>query len=100
MFCELGFAALVRRARDGARRADLARCIPSELLGRVCALGSRESLIARLDAYYEAGADTVAVVPSTAEDPRGRSALGAISEGFRRPHSATASGGTQAYDDI
>jgi probable F420-dependent oxidoreductase len=78
MFSELGFSALVERARDGARRAELARSVPRELLERVCALGSREGLMARLDEYHEAGADTVAVVPSTAEDPRGRAALTAI----------------------
>jgi alkanesulfonate monooxygenase SsuD/methylene tetrahydromethanopterin reductase-like flavin-dependent oxidoreductase (luciferase family) len=79
MFAELGFADLVRQARDGARRSELARSVSPELLGHVCALGSRERVMARLDAYYEAGADTVAVVPSTAEDPCGRAVLTAIS---------------------
>jgi probable F420-dependent oxidoreductase len=78
MFSELGFAELVRRARRGTRRAELAQAIPHELLGHVCALGSRESLISRLDTYYEAGADTVAVVPATAEDRSGKATLSAI----------------------
>ena len=82
MFSELGFAELVRRARDGARRVELARSVPPELLEQVCALGSGEQLTARLEAYHEAGADTVAVVPSSAEDPRGRAVLNAIAAGF------------------
>jgi probable F420-dependent oxidoreductase len=41
MFSELGFADLVRRARAGERRSELARSIPYELLEHVCALGSR-----------------------------------------------------------
>lgn len=80
MFAELGFSELVRRAREGARRGELADAVPLELLAQVCALGSLEQLRARLDAYYDAGADTVAVVPSTAEDPGGRAVLAAVSE--------------------
>ncbi len=90
MFSELGFEELVRRARGGARRADLARSVPLPLLEHVCALGSRERLIARLEAHHEAGADTVAVVPSTAEDPRGRAVLGAIASRFRLGAAPTA----------
>jgi 2-methylisocitrate lyase-like PEP mutase family enzyme len=50
----------------------------------VCALGSGDQLIARLDAYYEAGADAVAIVPATAEDPSGASALKSISTHQRK----------------
>ena len=32
----------------------------------------------RIAAYHDAGADHVALVPSTAEDPAGRGALGAL----------------------
>jgi alkanesulfonate monooxygenase SsuD/methylene tetrahydromethanopterin reductase-like flavin-dependent oxidoreductase (luciferase family) len=42
---------------------------------RVCALGSADRVEAQLRAYHEAGADCVAVVPSTAEDPGGRATL-------------------------
>jgi probable F420-dependent oxidoreductase len=83
MFSKLGFSNLVRRAREGTRRSELARGIPLELLEHVCALGSREDLVARISAYHEAGADVVGVVPSTAEDPGGRGVLAAVSEGFR-----------------
>jgi probable F420-dependent oxidoreductase len=82
MFSKLGFSKLVRRAREGARRSELAGEIPLELLEHVCALGSGEDLVARISAYHEAGADVVGVVPSTAEDPGGRGVLAAVSQGF------------------
>lgn len=75
MFSALGFGDLVRRARAGATRRDLAGVVPVELLDRVCALGNADRIAARLRAYHEAGADCVAVVPSTAEDPGGRATL-------------------------
>jgi probable F420-dependent oxidoreductase len=83
MFSELGFSKLVRRAREGAPRSELADGIPLELLEHVCALGSEEDLAARISAYHEAGAEVVSVVPSTAEDPAGRGVLAAVSQGFR-----------------
>ena len=78
MFSELGFLGLVQRARAGARRAELATAVPVELLDQVCALASPEGIAARLQAYHRAGADTVAIVPATAEDPGGRAALAAV----------------------
>jgi probable F420-dependent oxidoreductase len=83
MFGALGFGDLVRTARSGATRRDLAAAIPVELLAAVSALGSADRVVARLDAYREAGADCVAVVPSTAEDPGARvllRALGSLTE--------------------
>ncbi len=84
MFSALGFDDLVQKARTGTTRRELAAAIPVELLDRVSALGSRDRVAERLGAYREAGADCVAVVPSTAEDPGGRatlSALNSIQEG-------------------
>jgi probable F420-dependent oxidoreductase len=78
MFSEMGFHELVERARAGERRASLAGDVPAALLERICALGSREALAARLDSYFDAGADVVGLVPSTAEDPGGRALLSAI----------------------
>lgn len=72
MFSALGFDGLVRSARSRATRRELAVAVPSELLDRVCALGSPDRVAARLRAYADAGADCVAVVPATAEDPGGR----------------------------
>ena len=84
MFSQLGFADVVERARGGAPRSELARSIPYELLEHVCAVGSREEVCGRMSAYFDAGADVVGVVPSTAEDPGGRAVLTAVSERFPR----------------
>ncbi|OBJ47063.1 LLM class F420-dependent oxidoreductase [Mycobacterium sp. 1423905.2] len=75
MFSALGFGDLVHKARTGATRRELAAAVPVELLDQVCAFGSADRLAARLWAYREAGADCVAVVPATAEDPAGRKVL-------------------------
>ena len=85
MFGELGFLDLVQRARAGARRLELATAVHVELLDQVCALGSADRIAARLRAYHGAGADVVAVVPSTAEDPGGTATLNAVALG----HNAT-----------
>jgi alkanesulfonate monooxygenase SsuD/methylene tetrahydromethanopterin reductase-like flavin-dependent oxidoreductase (luciferase family) len=78
MFSELGFLDLVQRARAGAHRAELAAAVPVELLEQVCALGAPERVAARLQAYHDAGADSVAIVPSTSEDPGGAATLNAV----------------------
>jgi probable F420-dependent oxidoreductase len=79
MFTELGFGALVERARAGCRRRELAELIPAELLGEVCAIGSESAIEERLASYLAAGASRVGIVPATAEDPGGRLVLGALS---------------------
>lgn len=78
MLAELGFAALVEAARAGASRPELAAAIPVELIARIAALGSPREIAERVNAYHDAGADHVALVPSTAEDPAGRGLLDAI----------------------
>jgi probable F420-dependent oxidoreductase len=78
MFSELGFLDLVQRARMGAKRAELATSVPVELLDQVCALGSPDGIAERIQAYHDAGADTVAIVPSTANDPCGAATLNAV----------------------
>jgi probable F420-dependent oxidoreductase len=83
MFCELGFADFVERARNGARRSELAAAIPLELAEQLAAVGTPDQVAARLRAYREAGADTVAVIPVTAEDPAGRSALQCAADSCR-----------------
>ena len=83
MFCELGFANLVERARSGARRSELAAAIPRELAEQLGAFGAPQLVAARLRAYLDAGADTVAVVPVTAEDPCGRAAFECAAETSR-----------------
>jgi probable F420-dependent oxidoreductase len=83
MFCELGFADLVERARSGARRSELASAIPLEMAEQLAAVGTPEQVAARLQAYRQAGADTVAVIPVTAEDPAGRAALQCAADSCR-----------------
>ncbi|ULL10003.1 LLM class F420-dependent oxidoreductase [Mycobacterium liflandii] len=79
MFSALGFDRLVGAARAGASRRELAAAIPVELLEQVGALGTAERVAARLRDYEEAGADCLALVPCTAEDPAGRATLNALS---------------------
>ncbi|WP_366516142.1 LLM class F420-dependent oxidoreductase [Mycobacterium sp.] len=83
MFSELGVRELVARARSGAPRSQLAAAIPLELAAQLGAFGNREQIVARLRSYLDAGADTVAVVPVTAEDPAGRAVLRCAAEGRR-----------------
>jgi probable F420-dependent oxidoreductase len=83
MFSELGFADLVERARNGARRSELTAAIRLELAEQLAALGTPDQVVARLRAYLDAGADTVAVIPVTAEDPAGRSALECAADSCR-----------------
>ena len=83
MFCELGFADLVERARGGARRSELAATMPFELAEQLGAFGTAEQVAARLQAYAQAGADTVAVVPVTADDPAGRGVLECAADSCR-----------------
>jgi probable F420-dependent oxidoreductase len=83
MFSELGFPELVGRARGGARRSELAAAIPVELAEQVGAFGDPDQIAGRLRAYLDAGADTVAVVPVTAEDPAGRATLECAAESCR-----------------
>jgi probable F420-dependent oxidoreductase len=83
MFSELGYDDLVRRARAGAGRLELADQVPKDLLGQIGLAGSAERIATGLRAYQEAGADCVAVVPSTAEDPGGRAVLGAVADARR-----------------
>jgi probable F420-dependent oxidoreductase len=83
MFSRLGFGELVEYARGGAKRDELAARVPFELLEQVCAVGSASDVAARLSSYHGAGAALVGVVPSTAEDPGGRTALG-VAAGARR----------------
>lgn len=79
MFTELGFSALVDRARAGAKRSELAQEITIELLRQVCAIGSASQIQARLASYIAAGATRIGIVPATAEDPAGERVLGMLS---------------------
>lgn len=78
LFASLGFDSLVKRARSGASRSELATAIPVELVAGIGALGSRDEIARRIAAYHDAGADHVGIVPSTAEDPAGRRVMDAL----------------------
>ena len=79
MFAALGFGMLVDDARRGHSRQELATAIPRELLAAVGAIGSATEIAAGIAAYHDAGADDVAIVPATAEDPAGARLLSALS---------------------
>ncbi len=79
MFAALGFGALVDAARAGRSRRDLAADVPHALAEAVGAIGDFATIEARIAAYYDAGADDVALVPSTAEDAAGGRILWALS---------------------
>jgi len=78
MFATLGFGALVDAARAGRSRRELAAEVPDALADVVGAIGDRTTIAARIAAYHDAGADDVALVPSTAEDPGGAAVLSAL----------------------
>jgi probable F420-dependent oxidoreductase len=80
LFASVGFEALVEQARSGARRAELASAIPVELVAQIGAVGTSEEITRRIDAYHEAGADHVGIVPSTAEDPAGRRVMAVLAQ--------------------
>ncbi|QLL08804.1 LLM class F420-dependent oxidoreductase [Mycobacterium vicinigordonae] len=78
MFSALGFGDLVAKARAGGARRELAAAVPVELPDAVGALGSPERIRERLGVYAQSGADCVALVPATAEDPGARATLRAL----------------------
>jgi probable F420-dependent oxidoreductase len=78
LFAKLGFGGLVDRARTGTPRTELAGAIPFELIAQIGAFGDAGKIAERIAAYHDAGAEHVAVVPSTAEDPAGRRVLQAV----------------------
>jgi probable F420-dependent oxidoreductase len=81
MFEAGGFGEVVALGRSGISRRELAAAIPAELIRMVCALGDTGSIGATLAQYTSAGADRVAVVPATAEDPGGARTLAALVSG-------------------
>jgi probable F420-dependent oxidoreductase len=82
-FTRLGFGELVAKARAGTRRAALAAEVPLEFIRQIGMLGSELEIKQRIAAYHRAGADHVAIVPSTAGDPGGRNVLEAVSGYWR-----------------
>lgn len=79
MFERAGFGELVARAREREPVAQLAARVPEELLSAVAMYGSRREVLEARERYRAAGVD-VAVVPATAEDPRGARVLAALAD--------------------
>ena len=75
MFIEAGFGEIVAMARSGAHPREIMARVPQQLIEAVAAVGDIGAVRAKLDAYRAAGADVVAIVPATAEDPGGRRVL-------------------------
>ena len=84
MFADAGHESIVAIARSGAHPRAVADAISRELIETVCVTGDAAKIAAGLAAYADAGADEVAVVPVTAEDPGGARLLGAIAPSAAR----------------
>jgi probable F420-dependent oxidoreductase len=78
MFDRAGFGATVAFARDGAHPRDLLDRMPAELVEVIGVIGDEAACAARLGAFFDAGADEVALVAATAGDPGGRRTLTAL----------------------
>jgi alkanesulfonate monooxygenase SsuD/methylene tetrahydromethanopterin reductase-like flavin-dependent oxidoreductase (luciferase family) len=78
-FRSIGYGELVDRAQAGASRAELVDAMPEALLDAVSMLGSPAQIVGRIAEYHSAGADHVALVPATAQDPGGHHLLTALS---------------------
>lgn len=71
MLEEAGFGSLVDAARDGLPTGAVAERMPDALVESVGAVGSLADVEAALDRFESAGADAVALVPMTWDDPAG-----------------------------
>lgn len=75
MFIGAGFGDAVAFARSGAHPREVLAKMPRALIEAVTAIGDAAAVRAKLDQYRAAGADVVAIVPATADDPGGRRVL-------------------------
>lgn len=78
MFAEAGFGSLVSLARSGAHPRAILEAMPNGLERMVGLIGDVGDIEDLLGAYEAAGLDTVCVVPVTAGDDLGRTALEAV----------------------
>mgnify|MGYP000349680648 CR=1 FL=1 len=92
MLARAGFGDLVDEARSGTPVPELARRMPIELPMSVGAIGSAGDVRTALERYEAAGAETVALVPMTWDDPALR---GIPARASSRPSSIAA--GTRAW---
>lgn len=75
MMMEAGFGELVEYARNEPHPRHLLAAMPDELIGAIGLVGTSAELKARIEAYREAGADEICLVPATAGDDAGAKTL-------------------------
>lgn len=80
MFTRAGFGHVVQLARGGAHPREVLAAIPGELIESIGAVGDLATVRARIGAFHAAGAEAVALVPVTADDPGGERLLGALND--------------------
>lgn len=78
MFTDAGFGELVSEARAGVPVSDLAHRMPADLPMAVGAIGSAADVRSALERYEAAGAEAVALVPMTWDDPAGERLFAAL----------------------
>jgi len=80
MFAAAGFGRLVDFARTRPHPGELLKRIPNTLVQAVGAVGGSAEIGATIAAYWDAGADELAFIPSTLGDPGGERTLVALQE--------------------
>ena len=80
MFTDAGFGDLVDLARSGAHPREVLAATPPEVEQAIAMVGDQATLAERLQAYLDAGADEVCVVPATAGDDGAARTLQALAE--------------------
>jgi probable F420-dependent oxidoreductase len=78
MMSAAGFGELVQFARTRPHPAELLAAMPDELVSAIGLVGGLEQVEQRLEAYRQAGADEICLVPATAGDPGGAASLRAV----------------------
>ena len=80
MIAEAGFADLVEFARTRPHPKELLAAMPDQLISSIGLVGDASEIDARIQAYREAGAAEICLVPATAGDPAGRRTLEAMAQ--------------------
>lgn len=81
MLAEAGFGELVARARSARHPREILAAIPLALVDAVSVAGDAGTIRSRMAQYEAAGADEVALVPVTTDDPGGTRLLKALARG-------------------
>jgi probable F420-dependent oxidoreductase len=78
MMSAAGFGELVQFAKTRPHPAELLAAMPDELVSSIGLVGDLDQVEQRLEAYRQAGADEICLVPATAGDPGGAASLRAM----------------------